>query len=570
MRLVALASLPLLLSINFSQGQTAQAWDIVINEVLPDPSPPQSLPNNEFIELKNVSSTSINLRNWKISDGSSTATINSSIILEKDSFLILCPSSALNSFQNLGRTVGLANFPSLNNDADIITLYSAEGRVIHSIGYTIEWFHGSIKSEGGWSLEMIDDNNPCGEFNNWKPSEDRSGGTPGKQNSIASTNIDEDLPVLLRAYSPDPFSLIAVFNESLDSSSLVFSEFLIEGRTVRSVTAIAPLFKELKLSLTDSLKTNEVITLTVKKISDCAGNQVGSFNKAKAGRPGQADSMDIVINEILFNPPSDGYDYIELYNRSNKILDLDDLVLSSIGSTGSITRSTALSSTDWLFFPGEFLAFSTNTTWVSKNYTVKAPESILQINDMISLPDDKGHFGIFNRSGKRIDAVQYQQQWHFPLLSTKEGVSLERINANGISQDPGNWTSASGDAGFGTPGYTNSQTAGTQALKGGVTVEPKVFSPNFDGRDDFAFIRYQFEQPGFIASVTIYDGNGRLVRTLEYNQRLSETGQWRWDGLNDFSYPLGAGIYIISIDLFDLKGNRRKIKTPVVIAKTTK
>jgi hypothetical protein len=52
-----------------------------------------------------------------------------------------------------------------------------------------------------------------------------------------------------------------------------------------------------------------------------------------------------------------------------------------------------------------------------------------------------------------------------------------------------------------------------------------------------------------------------------FNHSISSRGQWRWDGLDDSSYPLGAGIYIIVTDLFDLKGRRKKFKTPVILAK---
>ena len=171
-------------------------------------------------------------------------------------------------------------------------------------------------------------------------------------------------------------------------------------------------------------------------------------------------------------------------------------------------------------------------------------------------------------NGKSIDELSYDQKWHFALLGDREGVALERINANSPTQDADNWTSASSDIGFGTPTDQNSQKFSANSFKGSITVEPKLFSPNYDGRDDYAFIQYQLDHPGYIATVTIYDSYGHPVRTLVYNQTLSSQGQWRWDGLNDLSYPLGAGIYIVLVDLFDLKGRRKKFKTPVILAKS--
>jgi hypothetical protein len=164
-------------------AQTAYRFEILIDEVFPDPSPAIGLPNSEFIELINVSGRPINLRGWKLSDGNGYAVINADFILQSDSFAIICPSTASGSFSIWGNAIGVSNFPSLNNDADIITLYSPEGRMIHSVAYNNEWYRNDLKKEGGWTLEMIDRKNPCGGADNWKASSSNIGGTPGTINS---------------------------------------------------------------------------------------------------------------------------------------------------------------------------------------------------------------------------------------------------------------------------------------------------------------------------------------------------------------------------------------------------
>src|SRR4051812_33632900 len=86
-------------------GQPAKRFDVVIDELLPDPSPVIGLPNSEFVELKNVSSSPINLRNWKLTDGLATATISVTYILQPDSFVIICASSAVVSFAGFGSVI---------------------------------------------------------------------------------------------------------------------------------------------------------------------------------------------------------------------------------------------------------------------------------------------------------------------------------------------------------------------------------------------------------------------------------------------------------------------------------
>src|SRR6266404_5575637 len=87
----------LLFSAIHADGQFASHYDIVIDELFPDPAPQVGLPTSEFVELKNVSGTAFDLAGWKLSDGTSTANLPS-FVLQPDSFVIICASSAATSF----------------------------------------------------------------------------------------------------------------------------------------------------------------------------------------------------------------------------------------------------------------------------------------------------------------------------------------------------------------------------------------------------------------------------------------------------------------------------------------
>lgn len=552
-----------------SKSQPANRFDIIIDEILADPSPSVGLPNSEFIELKNNSSSVFSLRNWKISDGSSTATINNDFILEPGAYVIICPNAAVSEYSSYGNAIGVTNFPSLNNDRDILVLYSPEGRIIHAIEYNIDWYQNDIKSDGGWSLEMIDTHNPCGAINNWKASMDAAGGTPGKRNSADAINVDDLPPTLLRTYSTDSNTIVAVFDEPLDSvTAAAHSNYSMDkgvGQPI-SVSPVPPLYTEAILKFSAALSADLVYGLTVTNISDCTGNIIVSNNKAAAGIPVFPDYFDIVINEILFNPSPGGYDFIELYNRSKKIIDLQELYIANRSATGNFTNFIKLSDKPRLFFPGDHYVFSENIDWLRLNYLIKDTRNFIQLSSFPSMPDDKEHIAIINLQTEIIDQLQYDRKWHFALIDNTEGVSLERINYNDSTQNKDNWTSAASTANFATPGNQNSQFRADLTARGIVTVSPKIFSPDNSGVDDFTTINCQLPEPGYVTNIYIFDDKGRHVRHLAKNATIGISANFRWDGTDDQQKKLPAGQYIIFTEIFNLRGQTKKFRNVVVLA----
>ncbi len=157
-----------------------QVNDIMINEIMADPDPlPNALPPCEYFELYNRTNYPAKLYGWKISDALSTITIPN-IIIQPDSFYVLTSTSCASAFAGI-QVIGVSGFPGLNNTGDDMILKDANGNIISVVFYRDTWYNDPIKKDGGWSLEQIDPNNPCGGINNWKASADNSGGTPGKK-----------------------------------------------------------------------------------------------------------------------------------------------------------------------------------------------------------------------------------------------------------------------------------------------------------------------------------------------------------------------------------------------------
>ena len=80
------------------------------------------------------------------------------------------------------------------------------------------------------------------------------------------------------------------------------------------------------------------------------------------------------------------------------------------------------------------------------------------------------------------------------------------------------------------------------------------------------FCRYKFDEPGYVANVTIFDARGRKVKLLVSNEMLAVEGYFTWDGLNDANQKASIGMYIVFIEVFNLNGKVSHFKKTCVVA----
>ncbi len=544
-------------------------YDVVIDELMADPTPQVGLPNNEWIELRNTTAAPINLQNWRIGDATSQSGALPNFILQPDSMVIVCTGSAVAAMSVFGTTISVTSFPSLDNDGDQLFLKAANGRTIHAVNYTSSWYQNELKKDGGWTLEMIDTKSPCVGSSNWKASVNTTGGTPGKKNSIDAINNDATAPILKRAYTTDNSTIVLVFDEPVDSLlAATLNNYTIDGGAVfLNAATIAPLFTQVQLKATAPLTANIVYNITASNIKDCKGNTITASSKVKVGLPVDAATGEWVINEILFNPRSNAFDFVEFYNNSNKILDASKIYVANKNSSGVVSSIKPLSTIPFYIFPGDYIVETEDADNLSIQYLVSKPDNVLAISSPPSFSDDEGIVVALNFQGTIIDEVKYKDDWHFALVDDDEGVSLERIDPAGPSQDANNWHSAASTAGYATPTAKNSQYKLVNAINATVEISPKIFSPDNDGRDDIATIQFAVTEPGYIANVTIFDAAGRPVRNLVRNGTLALNGYWNWDGLNDKGLKLPVGNYIIFTEIFNLQGKKQAFKKVVVLAR---
>jgi hypothetical protein len=541
--------------------------DVIITEIFADPTPRVELPETEFVELLNRGTASFNLSGWTLSDGSSTATIPS-YTLAPGEYVVLMATSSVANYSGQHNIIGLSSFPSLNNAGDVLMLKYRGGIMIDSVQYSDSWYKNDDKKSGGWSLELIDPNNICGEENNWAASEDKDGGTPGKQNSVYANKPDLTGPVLLSAVPVSNRQLMLQFNEKLLKEIPSIENFsIVPEVSIDKVAFTDQSLRAFNILLSTPLQEAQLYTIKLKNIYDCNGNNVQTnYSMASFALPQKADSLDVLINEILFNPRPTGEDFLEMVNTSDKYLNLKNWSVATV-KDGSVDKVYTITGEDFLFQPGAYLVLTKDVDILAGEYPQTKTTNVLEVNTLPSWNDDAGNVLVLDDRKNAIDYFAYTKSMHSVFIKDEEGVSLERIAFSEPTNDINNWKSASTTSGYATPGFVNSNatTAGSILSGEEVVVSPEVFIPA-GGTRDFTEIQYKFNQGGYIANVNVYDANGLLIKKLANNELLGTEGFLRWDGDRDDGTKARIGYYLVSFEVFNAAGVVKTFRKRLAVA----
>ncbi len=546
-----------------------QAFDVVINEIMADPSPPVGLPNAEFLELYNQTPFDIHINQWQLVIGSTTKIIETATI-PAESFLIVAKLDYEEDLSALGPFYGFESF-SLTNSGQDIQLYDDKGTLITAVSYEKSWYGHPDKEEGGWTLELMNPLNICSGSDNWQASMDPSGGTPGRRNSIHSSEIIN--PTIQRLEVVADNILRLEYTQLMDTIQMTHPENYSVDQDIGHPESVFyqpshPL--EIALYFAKSFAPGLIYILEIDpSLTNCMGVELLTEEIIQFGIGEPIKSNDIVINELLFNPWTNGVDYVEIVNRSDKIIDLISLRLGSVSDNPPNPPDTLFYSIvqeQQLLFPGTYLLLSSEPETVKDQYYTTNPNGFLEVNPFPAYSNDAGIVLLSDYSGNTIDELCYSEDMQYPLLQYYDGVALERIHFDSPSDDQSNWHSASESAGFGTPAYQNSQFLRDTIYSDEITVEPEIFSPDNDGYHDYTSIKYQLDQAGYTLNVIIYNDVGQPIRRLVNNQYLGTNGIVNWDGLMDNNTKAPIGIYIIYAELFHTNGDVDSFKKAVVVA----
>ena len=261
--------------------------------------------------------------------------------------------------------------------------------------------------------------------------------------------------------------------------------------------------------------------------------------EASSVQPGE-----IILNELLPAPFAEGSEYIELYNRSQQTLSLTGLALATRKADGSISTLYPLSAITTPLEPGGYVLLSKLLSGVEAFYLISAPQALHEVK--LPVLANNGATVVLLRLTDLtvIDEVSYSPKWHDSAIKDPKGVALERLDPDKPTQDATNWHSAAESAGYGTPGYRNSQQLLPSSTQNGFE------RPYWSDSERSYLLRYQLADAGYRCRIWVFDTMGRRIAEIANLSTLATEGTLRWDGIGyDGSRPK-PGIYIFYAELF--------------------
>ena len=534
----------------------AVAGDLLVNEIMIKPTG-SLLPNKQYIEFKNKTAEVIRLKDF---------TVNYQLLqdgyLQPNGYVIVCDANDTAAFKPIANTVGIVGFTALQNNG-AISIRSNDNTLIDTLDYRDDFYQDAVKQSGGWSMELneVGYSNGCSKELIWSASNDPKGGTP----ATANTN---GFPVNRLNATDSLLSLNKIeikFRAPMDSSEVLNPGNYIwdNGVTVQSIVISNPRNTIATITLLTALDSNIIYHLRIPTFSGCAGfiHLADTFEYAITREP---NAGELILNEILFQPNSAISQFVEIYNKSSSLFKVKDLMLSQEDViTGNETVTTDISNAKGYIFPSDYLVFSKEKNTVKTAYE----DAVLSKFIDLTIPtfDTKEDIVLLkNKSNVVLDKLQYNRDWHFPLLRTTVGVSLEKTTFDLPTQVKRYWHSAAEEVGFATPGYLNSEDS--YELLGDVHIIPEVFSPDGDGVDDVATITYKFDDDGSVVNAYLYNTEGRLVNHLVHNENIPKEGVFIWNGNNENNNKNDIGIYFLVFERIKADGKKLVYKRKCVLA----
>jgi hypothetical protein len=265
--------------------------------------------------------------------------------------------------------------------------------------------------------------------------------------------------------------------------------------------------------------------------------------------PDSSDNQGIVINEINYNSSSqfDPGDWIEIYNRSNKNIDISKWSICDSDPAHAYTfpSGTVLEANKYLVIVENTKSFSTCFPNV-KNFTGPVDFGLSGSGELIKLMDGNKN---------TIDSLIYDDQSPWPLEADGLGATLELTDPYTDNSLGKNWKAS---VSHGTPGQVNSVKTSVDEIDNNI---PQNYSLSQNYPNPFnpaTVINYQLPVLSS-AKLFIYNPLGQLIRTLINKAQNAGEYSVEWDGKDDNGNRVSSGIYIYRLQAGSFTQTRKMV-----------
>ncbi|MFY0684022.1 MAG: lamin tail domain-containing protein [Balneola sp.] len=469
---------PQSINVQFINYTTAVINDVIINEFLKDPD--NDLP--EYVELRNTSSKFINLKGWKIGDNSSINTLTTQdFALRPDSFVVI--TSDTTTLKNtFGDVYALqSSLPSFNNSTDQVRLFDNNSSIFDSLEYEPDWGGDDV------SLERRDPTITSAFRENWVDSPASLTGTPGTANQVLQ---DTQAPIFQNSFAVNNARITLVYDERVDETTAEnFSNYSFSpSLTLSSITTDR---NEVNLNFSTNLQNETTYSITIDNQEDIFGNTLAQTSTSvRYLEFSTSQPLDIVISEFLYQKESENSpEFIELYNRSNKNLDISNWTISdAANNTTTLPLGTSLETDSYIVL-------------TDKQDFASSISNGLYLSGFPSLNDSGDGIILKSEAGVTIDSLFYTEKFG----GNQDGVSAERKDPSASSNDSNNWNNSSAEGG---------NSAGDQnSIFQLDTVSPELIFANMlsDGSVYVAFSEF-IDPSGLTVSI---DGDNRNILSFD-------------------------------------------------------
>ena len=378
-------------------------------------------------------------------------------------------------------------------------------------------------------------------------------------NISGSVIVDSLSPYVEAAIVTGKNSIELQFSEPLNQTVLDVNNYNLISSNFPNPSSINTTLSGYDLIFQDSFFGNQTLELTISNIEDLSGNIM--FDTLQILVPDTAQAGEVLINEVLFDPLSGGSDYVEIVNNSNKSFDIYKYFIADFDNGISNLKQI---DQHFILSPGNFALLSEDSSQILNDYPTNNHQAFIQM-DIPSYPNDSATIYILSPDSIVLNKFSYTDDMHFELIKDPEGVSLERILINSNNSNANlTWHSAAENVGWGTPGVANSQYIPSMS-NSDFSALNEVFSPDNDGYQDIAVFTYNLPIIGMVGNAVIYDNRGRLIKQILNNELLSTSGEFSWDGINEYGQKASVGIYLVYFECFSNDGQIINYKATITL-----